>query len=125
MWFKKAKTVKEEPKVLEVTLPNGLLLIALRTIDSYNIVNIADVEEKLKLIERAGLQTYEFGSFQDGVLKDTTTAILQDLLVYHSIGWVEVNKEKTACVFTQKGRCMAERLKVPESMEARFYSAFT
>jgi hypothetical protein len=113
-----------EPNIIDVTLPNGLMLIVIRTIDKYNIVNIADIEDKLKLIERAGVPTYEFGVFVDGKLKDASFDILRDLLIYHSIGWLEVNKENTACIFTQKGRCMAERMKVHDSLHDKFYSVF-
>lgn len=128
MWekfgLKKKKEEVIEPNIMEVTLPNGLMLVVMRTLNKYNPVNIIDIEEKLKLIERAGVPTYEFGAFIDGKLKNTSFEILRDLLIYHSIGWIEINEENTACMFTQKGLCVVERMKVPAIINDKFYSVF-
>jgi hypothetical protein len=120
----KKKQESEMQPIMEVTKPIGQLLVVMKTLNKYNPVNIADIEEKLKLIERTGISNYEFGKFIDGKLKDASFEILRDLLIYHSIGWIEVNKENTACMFTQKGLCMAERMKVPDIMHDQFYSVF-
>jgi hypothetical protein len=120
----KKKQEPEQSPIMEVTLPNGQLLVVMKTLNKYNPVNIADIEEKLKLIERAGIQNYEFGKFIDGKLKDASFEILRDILIYHSIGWIEVNKENTACMFTQKGLMVAERMKVPDIIHDQFYSVF-
>jgi hypothetical protein len=98
--------------MVDVNLPGGVLFFIIKKLSETNRdVSVDGIYEKINELRDIGIITYtEYGDF------------VYDLDCLECVGWVKLNRR--SCSITNAGNRMFELMKLPDTIETKFYSVF-
>ena len=110
---------------MEINKPGGFLLAIMGRIkkkDKRGMIEIEDIENKIKLLNQKGVITY---GFQKGFDNDFASEdFYEDLRIFEDIGWLETDFSNPHCKLTEKGERFFEKIEMPVLVKAKFDSIF-
>ena len=109
---------------MEINKPGGFLLAIIKKLEKNesDMIDLRDIERKVKSLDREGIVTYRFrrGYAADFVSEE----IYDDLGVFEDIGWLQMDYSNPHCKLTPRGRQIAQTLDLPEPAKAKFNIIF-